>query len=183
MNFLSELLNDLIIYLTAGRFSTSPRKATFFILGFLELIISMAALIVYSLVLTPSSAERYYVTTIAYSQSYLTGSNKSVVLQAGNTKYFIDHYLWKDKCSGRQVVDALSNSTEATVWLKERNSHAIKGISTSGFNIDPTVGEEADNANRRAVLWLAVLFFALGAACVIAGFTIKPRDPDSGLLE
>lgn len=183
MNFLSELLSNLIIYLTVRRFSISSEKATSIVGGALGLIISVAALIVYLFVLTPSSIEQYHVTTITYSRCYMSDSNKFVILQSDDTKYFIDDILWKGRYNYQDIVDALNNSSEATVWLKGGNSNTIRGISTSVFNIDPTVGVESDNANRRAVLWLAILFFALGAACVITGFIIKPHDPGSSPLK
>jgi hypothetical protein len=97
----------------------------------------------------------------------------------------MDTILLQGRYNYRDVAHALAlnDSSEATVWLKGRNSNTIRGISTPGFKIDPTVGVEADNANRRAVLWLAIFFFMSGAASIIGGLIIKPHDPDSSSLK
>jgi hypothetical protein len=180
MDFLAELLNDVIIYVLVQRFAVPAKNATAVVVGALGLFVGVVALAIYLFALTPASVDQYYVTTITYSQCY-SNSEDSVILQSDNGKYFMDTILLQGRYNYRDVAHALAlnDSSEATVWLKGRNSNTIRGISTPGFKIDPTVGVEADNANRRAVLWIAICLFVLGAACIIGGLVYKPYDPDS----
>jgi hypothetical protein len=180
MDFLAGLLNDFIIYVLVQRFAVPAKNATVVVFGDLELVIAAVTLAIYLFALTPASVDQYYVTTITYSQCY-SNSEDSVILQSDDGKYFMDTILLRGRYNYRDVAHALALNefSEATVWLKGRNSNTIRGISTPGFKIDPAVGVEADNVDRRAVLWLAIFLFVLGAASIIGGLVCKPYDPDS----
>lgn len=91
-----------------------------------------------------------------------------MVLESEGRKYKLDHTNWPAGHSEVEVQNALCQSSSGKLWLEPGEDTFVRGIETRTFSVDPSVGAAWEAANRKALLWLAVGFFALSAVLIVA---------------
>ena len=145
-----------------------------FVLGLLVLVGSLI-LLFYFRSLPPITVENYYSKEIAYSRVYYDkqrsydGQTKSakIVLASDEQKYNISYRIWQDYYSPETIVDGLTKSNQARIWLESPDSHEIKGIATLTFSIEPALGVEWDKNNRHWGVIVAWMFIVCGGLLIV----------------
>lgn len=170
MEFLLDFLRYLLISILTPRFASNRNRLPYYILGLLCLAVSAASLFLYWIVYVPVTQEDYYRTTIVYTKCYSINpkEHRAIILETSDKKYRLYHGLWRQAYADEYVLNALSRSSRATVWLAGKDKDDIKGIATEHFNIEPSVGVDWDTSNRAALLWLAFFFSGLGAIVIVS---------------
>jgi hypothetical protein len=167
MSFIDKMVADLITTVTTAKVSLTNSKIPKYIMGAASIALSGIILLIY-VSYEPESLSTYHQVIIEYSRAYFTTSDErpTIALEANNGKYLIDYGIWSSsKMSGDEFINALNQSTQATLWLKSKNG--VTGIKTPFIDISPAVGVAHSRQNRNMLLWLAGLFFAAGAFLII----------------
>ena len=162
-------LTVIIIWAT-HKLASSGKKSNYYWLGAAAIILSGIPILIYFFIGRPLPPEKYHVADIEYTACYLEGDkyNRSVTLDAGNKKYSIFYWLWHEEYKDEDIVNALSKSSQARIWLISNDDTKIKGIQTAYFRIDPSKGYEWDNTNRNSLLWISAILSSLGLLIIVA---------------
>lgn len=180
MGFLTELLADFLASLTTHGATSIKKRLPHLLIGFFSIALATGLLLVYFFVLVPVPKESYYVATIKYSKCYAVGpkEDRSIVLEAGDKKYYIGYSLWRTNFSEKQVINALNAASQATVWLVSADANIVKGISAPDFDIKPSVGYARDEADRGILLWMAAFFGGMGILVISVALFSKSYEND-----
>lgn len=175
MSFLADLLTDLLISLGVSSTVSSKRKLPYFIIGGISIIVSGLSLLLCLYLLKPVPIENYYMASITYTYCYGTGpkDDRSILLGNLDKKYLLSHYLWPKGYSESKIVDLLSQSEQATIWLASKDdlkldTVKLKGLSTKSFTVEPSIGWKKDKFTQRLWFGLAGMFFVLGIVIIVA---------------
>lgn len=163
-DFLTDILRDTLI---AG--GTSVRNRTIlFVFGFVTLIGSLC-LLFYFRSLPPTTVESYSVAEIYYSRVYYDRQTDypKIIVVTDEKEYRIYDTIWRKHYSPETIVDGLSKSNRAKIWLDSPDSRGINGIVTPTFSIDPSLGVAWDNENNGAGQFVAWIFIVLGGFLII----------------
>jgi hypothetical protein len=139
------------------KLASSGKKSYYYWLGSGAIILSGVPVLIYFSTGQPLSPEKYFVTDIEYTKCYLEGDedDRSVILDDGSTKFSIYYPLWHKEFKEKDVINMLSKSSQAKVWLISKDDTKIKGIHSTHFRIDPSKGFEWDKTNRNSLLWIS----------------------------
>ena len=170
MSFLADLLTDLLINAGVSSATSSRKRLPYIILGTISIIISGLALLLCFYLLKPVPIEKYVTTTITYTKCYATGSkdSRNIILENADKKYMLTHYLWPKNYDENRIVDLLRQSEQATIWLETGDALTLKGLSTTSFKIDPSVGWKDDKRTQNIWFGLTGMFFTLGVVIILA---------------
>jgi hypothetical protein len=166
---LNVLLVGLIVLVT-HKLAASGKKQYYYWLGWGTVILSIAPILLYFYLGPPPHPGKYEVVDIEYTSCYIDGPDdgKSIILETGSSKYSIYYQLWPKDIGEGEIVNRLSLSSRAKVWLVSKDDTEIKGIDTLDFRIAPSKGYEWDRTNRKALLWLSAFFSFLGLLLILA---------------
>jgi len=157
-------LEEFFIYSLVSNKAKLPK----ILLGLLSLI-GGSVLLYYWSTLPPSTVGNYYETEIVYSDiDYKRRSDyPKITIKTKDKDYELNYYIWRTaKVDPEAIVQELSKSSNAKIWLSERHGEDIRGIITPTLTIEPTVGVEWDNSNNGAMRWVAIMFIVCGLILV-----------------
>jgi hypothetical protein len=163
-DLLTDILRDTLI---AG--GTSIRNRTILFVFSLVTLIGSLCLLFYFRSLPPTTVESYSVAEISYSRVYYDGQTDypKIFVVADGKDYKIYDTIWRKHYSPEMIVDGLSKSNRAKIWLDSPDSRSIKGIVTPTFSIDPSLGVAWDNENNGAGQFVAWIFIVLGGFLIV----------------
>ena len=123
--------------------------------------------------------EKYYVTDIEYTACYLKGDKDTrlVILDTGSKSFSIYYRLWRKEYKEEDVINMLSKSSRARIWLTSRDDTEIKGIQATYFRIDPSKGYEWDKTNRNSLLWISAGLILLGLLVIVTARFSRIQTP------
>jgi hypothetical protein len=161
-------LTTVIISVT-HKLASSGKKSSYYWLGSGGIILSGVPVLIYFFMGQPLPPEKYCVADIEYTACYLEGDkgDRSVILDAGSKKFSIYYWLWHKEYHEKDVIDMLSKSSQARIWLKSKNDTKIKGIRSTYFRIDPSKGYEWDKSNRKSLLWIGAGLLLWGLLVIV----------------
>lgn len=121
-------------------------------------------------ILPQSSVDKYYASEIVYSgiDYKRRGDYPKITIKTKDKDYELNYYIWRTaKIDPETIVQELSKSNNAKIWLSERHDEDIRGIITTTLSIEPTVGVQWDNSNNVAMKWVAIIVFIAGGLALI----------------
>ena len=168
MSFLADLLTDVTRNTLIISASSIRNKTILIVFGVLTFAVS-TGLLFYFRSLPPTAIENYYGTEISYSRVYYDRNtdNRKIVLVSEGRNYNISYTIWQKQYSPETIINELTKSNRAKVWLDSPDSSQIKGIVSSTFSIDPSIGITWDKENRNAGIYLSWAFIGLGIILIV----------------
>ncbi len=174
MSFVVELLSATLARIF-GRAAHARNRAITFLMGTIFIIVSLLLIYLYSFVYIPVPVGNYLTRNIRYEHPFAEGAKngRRIVLAFEGRSFKIDHHLWPSDINETQLLELLTRDSVARLWMKSPDDIYIQGIETSSFRIDPSVGAEWDNSNRRYLLWIGIGLSILGITTVLSAFRGK----------
>jgi len=174
IELLFYLFLTAIIISVTHKLASSGKKSGYYWLGSGAIILSGAPVLIYFFMGPPLPQEKYYVADIEYTACYLKGdkSDSSVILDTGPKKFSIRYCLWPEEYKPEEykrknVVNMLSKSSRARIWLTSKDDTKIQGIQSTYFRIDSSKGYECDRTNRNSLLWISAGLSLLGLLIIV----------------